>query len=171
MKNLTKKEAELKRSRTKEGKLKKIYKGQLENSKERGHEPPTYTKTEFIIKFIDCPVYLDYYYSWKISGYKSKYSPSFDRIDDYKGYSFDNIQIMTWQDNRDKYYLDKKEGRNNKISKYVIGTNIKTGDQIEFYSASEASRNGFNRSNISLCCNGKLKTHKKHTWKFKKITL
>ena len=37
-----------------------------------------------------------------------------DRLNDYKGYSFDNIQLMTWQENKDKGHRDCLNGINNK---------------------------------------------------------
>ena len=154
-------------NRTKVGKLKRIYDHQVKKSKERNHEPPTYNQKEFVDKFINCPVYLDHHYSWKVSGYEKMYAPSFDRKDDYKGYSFDNIQIMTWKENKEKHHLDRKEGRNNKVSKAVAGTNIKTGDTIEFHSAREAGRHGFDRGGIRSCCLGKQECHKGYTWKHK----
>tara|TARA_R110000824_G_scaffold160_1_gene596 strand:- start:58 stop:648 length:591 start_codon:yes stop_codon:yes gene_type:complete len=155
------------RDRTKEGKLKRIYHQQVGSSIKRGHEPPLYTQKEFVNRYLNDLDYERHYYSWVISNYSKDYSPSFDRLDDYKGYSFDNIQIMYWFENSTKYRLDTKEGRNNKTSKAVVGINIKTGKQIEFYSAHEASRNGFNQGAISNCCGGRQKTHKGYTWKYK----
>ena len=38
--------------------------------------------------------------------------PSIDRIDDYKGYSFDNMQLLTWAENNEK----GRQGRKNKES-------------------------------------------------------
>tara|TARA_R110000824_G_scaffold321983_1_gene508765 strand:+ start:252 stop:833 length:582 start_codon:yes stop_codon:yes gene_type:complete len=157
----------LNRSRTKEGKLKLIYNTQVSKSKKRGYEPPTYTKQEFIDKYINNDTYLYHYCNWVVGGYKKEYSPSFDRLDDYKGYSFDNIQIMYWFENDSKGRLDRKNGVNNKHSKAVVGTNIKTGEKIEFHSAMEAERNGFNHGNIASCCTGKVRQHKGYTWKHK----
>ena len=153
--------------RTKEGKLKSIYRNQLKHSKLRGHNPPTYTKQEFIDKYINNQRYLTLYINWVSSGYLKELSPSFDRLDDYKGYSFDNIQVITWFENNEKGYLDIKEGRNNKQSKAVIGTNIKTGETIEFYSAHQAGRCGFTNTHISSCCRGERNHHKGYIWKFK----
>lgn len=53
------------------------------------------------------------------------------------------------------------------LSKPIIGTCVKTGQQIEFPSAKEAGRQGFNQGAVSSCCNGKRKTHKGFTWQFK----
>lgn len=156
-----------KKTKTKEGKLKVIYYRQVQKSKERSHEPPNYTLKEFIDRFINNDLYLYLYCNWVVSGYNTDYSPSFDRKDDYKGYSFDNIQIMYWFENKTKGHLDCKEGRNNKKSKAVIGVNIETSETIEFYSASEAGRNDFNRRSICACCNGERNKHKGYIWEYK----
>jgi len=153
--------------RTKEGKLKRVYSNQLKSSKERGHNPPTYTKQQFIDRFINDKKYLLLHSKWVASDYDKMLSPSFDRLDDYKGYSFDNIQIITWQENDAKGRLDIIEGRNNKVSKAVIGTNIKTGNTIEFFSSKEAFRNGFNQGAVSACCLGKRNKHKGYKWSYK----
>ena len=154
-------------SKTKEGKLKAIYDSQTASSKHRRHESPTYTKKEFVDRFINDLDYIRHYYSWCISNYSKKYSPSFDRKDDYKGYSFENIQIMYWFENNEKGNLDIREGRNNKQAKGVIGTNIKTGEKIEFHSIMEAERGGFASSHVSNCCLGRVRQHKGYFWKYK----
>ena len=41
-------------------------------------------------------------------------APSIDRKDDYKPYTFDNIQLTTWQQNKAKGHEDCKNGINNK---------------------------------------------------------
>ena len=153
--------------RTKKGKLRIIYFNQVHNSISKGNEEPNYTRKEFVDKYLNDLDFERHYYSWVISSYCKKYSPSFDRVDDYKSYSFDNIQIMYWYQNKNKGHLDIKEGRNNKRSKAVIGTNIKTGYKIEFHSSMEAERNGFNHSNIVSCCKGNRNSHKGYTWEHK----
>jgi len=45
-----------------------------------------------------CPVY-GFYLEWGNSGFREK-SPSIDRIDSTKGYTKDNIQIISWKANR-----------------------------------------------------------------------
>ncbi len=52
------------------------------------------------------------------------------------------------------------------LAKPIIGTSLKTGEKIYFKSAQEASRNGFGGPKISLCCNGKKKSHKGFSWQF-----
>ena len=160
-------DASTKRNRTKKGKLKVIYSHQVQKSRERNHYPPTYTKKEFVNRYLNDLDFERHYYSWVISNYSKDYSPSFDRKDDYKGYSFDNIQIMYWFENNKKHNLERKNGVNNKASKAVVGTNIKTGEKIEFFSMSEAGRNGFNFGNISNCCIGNVKSSGGYVWVFK----
>jgi hypothetical protein len=36
--------------------------------------------------------------------------PSVDRLDDYKGYSFSNIRLVTWQDNREHQQNNRTQG-------------------------------------------------------------
>jgi len=50
------------------------------------------------------------------------------------------------------------------ISIPVRCINEKTKEQMYFKSIREAERNGFHQSNISLCLNGKQKTHKGFKW-------
>jgi hypothetical protein len=154
-------------NRTKDGKLSSIYNNQVRNSKQRGHEEPKYTKQEFVDKYINNQRYLSLYINWVGSGYLKYLAPSFDRLDDYKGYGFDNLQIITWFENESKSHSDKKNGVNNKNSKAVVGINIETGKTIEFHSMMEAKRSGFIHSHIWSCCNGKRKTHRGYKWGFK----
>lgn len=68
-----------------------------------------------------------------------------------------------------KYYDNNPEAKariSQEKSKAIIGTHIETGKEIEFSSALEAKRFGFQNSNIGQAI--KLnKPYKKHTWRFK----
>lgn len=74
-----------------------------------------------------------------------------------------NVTNLEWCDCK---YNNNYGTRNEKISKCVIGVNIKTNEIIKFYGLREAERNGFNHSNISECCNNKRKSHKGYRWYF-----
>ena len=63
-----------------------------------------------------------------------------------------------------KAYNKRRKWRD---SKPIVGVNIKNGNIIEFPSATEAGRNGYVRSNISRCANGKRSVHKGHKWFYK----
>ena len=56
---------------------------------------------------------------------------------------------------------------NGKLSKPVLQLSL-TGELIrEYPSANECGRNGFERSGVIRCCNGKQKTHKGFRWEYK----
>ena len=60
-----------------------------------------------------------------------------------------------------------KANTNGKQSKPVLQLSL-TGELIhEYPSANECGRNGFERSSVIRCCNGKQKTHKGFRWKYK----
>lgn len=40
--------------------------------------------------------------NWTLNNYNSDDVPSIDRLDDSKGYSFDNMRIVTWREDREK---------------------------------------------------------------------
>ena len=52
-------------------------------------------------------------------------------------------------------------------SKPVLQFDLEGNFIKEWSSTMECGRNGFDQSNISKCCNGKLKTHKGYIWKYK----
>ena len=59
-----------------------------------------------------------------------------------------------------------KKNRNNKLSKPVYQYDLHGNLIKEWPSSHECGRNGFDASSVSLCCNGKLKTHKGYIWSF-----
>ena len=110
----------------------------------------------------------DLYTIWKESNYDKQIKPSIDRIDDYKGYSFENIQLMTWGDNATKGRDDIRNGINNKMNIAVVKTEISTGKEIEYYSISQAARETKAlASKICLVCKGKRKTAAGYEWRYK----
>lgn len=74
--------------------------GQRDRSKKRGHQPPAYTKEELTAWLLDQPNWIQLCSDWKKSNFESDLAPSIDRLDNSKGYSFDNIQLITWKENR-----------------------------------------------------------------------
>ena len=161
------KEHFLKKTRTKEGLISKIYATQKQSSKRRNHELPSYTKKEFSEWMYKQENFNKIYEEWKYKDYKKDLVPSVDRIDDYKGYSLDNIKLVTFRENYKKSHEDRKKGINNKQSKIVLQYDLKGNFIKEWYSISEAERNGFNRGAISRCCKNFLKKHRGYIWKYK----
>ena len=78
----------------------KLYKGQKNSSVSRGHLPPAYTRDELVYWCMSQEIYHMLHYEWKESGFDSELAPSINRLDDRFGYSFNNIEIMTWAENR-----------------------------------------------------------------------
>jgi len=141
----------------------KIYNSQRRSSAKRGYNFPKYTNKELQQWCYNQDIFDELYSNWEKSWYKKDLVPSIDRINDYKSYSLDNIQLMTWQENKDKWHNDRKNWINNKHSKAVIWIHKITWETIEFYSMREAERQTWIiLSNISQCCNWD-KNHS-HAW-------
>jgi len=157
--------------KTKKGIVSKFYYQQRANSIKRGHIPPSYSiqeLREWVFKQKDFELL---YTNWVNSGYETMKKPSIDRLDDSIGYAFDNIQLITWQENKDKGHRDMREGKitnNTNPQKRVIQKKM-NGDVIaEFVSANDASRKtGITQPHISRVCNGFGKTAHGFLWEFK----
>lgn len=146
-------------ARTKKGLLKRIYSSQIASSRKRGHGNPEYTKQELIYRYEDDNDFVIVYNNWVSSGYDTFKSPSLDRKDDTIGYSFENIQVMTWGENRDKGH--------DTSCMVVVGNGVSSNDKLEFISINEAGRNGFSPSSIIRCCKGIQEEHRGYTWNWK----
>jgi len=153
--------------RTKKSLVTAMYFGQRTRSTLRGHHQPTYTKEELRDWLFSQKLFHILYDNWKRLDYQKNYIPSVDRINDYIGYTMDNIQLMTWKENRAKHDKDRKEGINNKMNK-AVRKYTKDGYFIEeYYSISEAGRaNGINISNIARCCKYKRESAGGFVWRY-----
>jgi hypothetical protein len=142
--------------RTKQGVIKTIYSTQRSSSKYRNHPLPTYSRDELKEWVFSQPIFHELYDKWVKSGYNRWEKPSCDRIDDYKGYSFDNIQLMTWGENSLKGNQDQINGVNTKMSKSVSQYSM-SGELVNtFHSQHHAGREtGIQSQNINKCCSGK----------------
>lgn len=97
------------RQATPEGLLKRIYATQLYHSRKRGHEKPQYSWQQLVERYVNDPTYIQLHKAW-IEGGKSRWNkPSLDRIDNAKGYSFDNIVLTTWQENFSRQHEDRRK--------------------------------------------------------------
>lgn len=143
------------RQKTKIGLVSKIYSSQRNNSRRRNHSVPSYSNKELSHWIFDQDLFYILYNEWVDSGYKKEKSPSVDRIDDFKGYSFDNIQLMTWGENKDKGHKDCKDGIGTcgERCKAVLQYDMKMNFISEYYSTHDALRKtGINQGNISAVC-------------------
>jgi hypothetical protein len=145
--------------RTLNGLVHKIYGQQKSNSKRRGHKPPAYTFDALYDWFLSQPNYKKLYDNWKNSGYIKDLTPSIDRLDDNKGYSFDNIQLITWQENRKKEQEKKKK----QVNQYSLdGKYLKTYNSI-----TDAAKNvNTTDDNISATCRNITQTAAGYQWRY-----
>lgn len=130
---------------TEKGVIRVIYKSQKRSSKVRGHESVAYSKAE-LSDWLYSNGFKSLYDNWIDSGKEKDLKPSVDRLDDFKGYSFDNIRLGTWLDNRRHQHKDIINGigtsgkRCKPLYKFDGGMNL-----VESYvSYNQASRdNGY----------------------------
>lgn len=71
----------------------------------------------------------------------------------------------SFKNGRETHWRGKFSG-DHATSKAVESVNLSTGAIKVWASAMDAVRAGFDSSSISRCCNGKVKTHKGHAWRF-----
>lgn len=158
----------LKYNRSLLNKIKIIYRQQFYKSKQRGHDTPSYNINQFINYCLNSKKFIKLYDNWVINDYDSLYAPSIDRLDDYKGYSFDNIQVVTWRENKYNLYKSKIKGVNNKQSTAILKFDLNGNFIKEYYSISQAARsNKIGRSNIWMCAKNKRISTGGYKWKFK----
>ena len=155
-------------SRTPSGIITAIYSSQKRNSIKRGHASPLYTRKELHKWVTTHKNFNQLYDNWVDSGYLTKLKPSIDRIDDYLGYSFDNIRLVSYQDNHRKSYEDRHNGVNTKASKTVLQF-TKDGEYVAtYYSPKNANLNtGVSDGSISRVCKGDRKTAGGFIWEYK----
>ena len=133
--------------RTIRGLIKSIISQQKVKSKKRKHLAPTYTEEELIDWWNKQPMAAVLYARWVASNYETDLKPSIDRLDDYKGYSLDNIQLVTVKENIDRYYLDAVNGINTK-SAVSVDQYAMDGTFIASHHSYKAAAKAIGQTNI-----------------------
>ncbi len=155
-------------NRSREGHLAKIYSSQKKSSKRRGHCAPSYSLKELKKWALGQFLYEKIFKEWIVSGYSRWEAPSVDRIDDYKPYTLNNIQLMKWNENFNKGMEDRKNGILNKLSLSVVQMTRDKEFIADHYSISSAQRiTSIDKCHISKCCKGKRRTAGGFCWKYK----
>lgn len=145
-----------------------IYGNQRDSSKKRNHPMPDYTFLELKDWVFSQSNFNMLYNNWVKSGYKKELKPSCDRLDNNKPYTFDNLQLITWNENKYLYYRHLELGLCKRKLKPVLQYNIKGSFIEEFYSIAQASRiNNIPHSNIIKVCKGERSTAGGYIWKYK----
>jgi len=148
-------------SKTKKQLIAQIYDNQRTCSRGRGHRPPEYNQRELSEWLFSQELFHKLYDEWKQSGFMSKLVPSVDRKHDEIHYCMNNIQLMTWDENRAKGNRDK--GTRRKIAIVQLhkdGTYIATFD-----SGKDASIElGVSKQAINAVLKGRSKTAGGFKW-------
>lgn len=160
-------------TRTKIGLISTIYVSQKKRSIIKGFDSVSYSKEELLEWLMNDWLFDLLYTNWTNCGYIKAMIPSIDRLDDNKGYSFDNIQLMTWGENNAKGRMDMRSGKlinTSKPQKAVFQFTMNKVFIREFVSICEAERQtGTYMQNISTSC--KCENFKKSAggfkWRFK----
>lgn len=154
-------------SRSKLGVVSKLFSSQKQRSKLNNWPEPTYTKQQLHSWLFLQPKFESLYNGWVSSGYLRDMSISVDRIDDYKGYSLVNIQLVTFKHNRLKGSKDIKTGKNTKLSKGVSQYTLKGNHLTNYTSIRSAMRcTGIRDTTIGKCCRGLLGHAGGYIWRY-----
>ena len=98
--------------------IRKIYKDQVKSSKRKKFPAPNYNQRWLTDWLLSKSEYKDIYSKWIESNMESGLRPSIDRINPLKPYTKDNIQLMTWGENKKKGksidLIVHKDHKNNK---------------------------------------------------------
>lgn len=138
--------------KTEKGVIRVIYKTQVHNSKIRKMNLPTYSKKE-LTEWLYNNDFKKIYDKWVLNNYDKNLKPSIDRINDFKSYTFNNIRVGTWQENKNHQYEDIKNGtgtgglRCRAVIQYDINKNF----IAKYVSFSEAKR--INNFSMERCLN------------------
>lgn len=160
-------------SKSHKGLIKRIYKHQIRNCKERQHPLPNYTEEELLAWYIADNKHLQLHQTWLDSGCDKELTPSIDRLDNNRSYTFDNIEVVTWKEN---CIRAQQQIRDNTLSNSGLLNNGHTavvqynlsGDRIaEFISLAEAQRTtGIDHRGISECCRKARTTFHGYVWRY-----
>lgn len=154
--------------RTEKGLCYRLYYDQCYSSRHRGHSEPQYSKDELYHWITSQPHFNTLYDSWVDSNYASDLRPSCDRLDNTIGYSFENIELVTWKENKLRANLDVVDCKLmlNQTEVYQYSTR---GHFISYHkSIADACRNDatLDQRNITSCCQGKIPTAYGYFWSY-----
>lgn len=121
--------------------LRETYFSQINNSRVRGLPLPNYSFEEFRSWILAQPNFKSLYKAWVNSKFDKYLKPSVDRIKEWETYTLDNIQVITWAENKAKGELDCKEGRRYSGVKPICSFDLVIEElQQQYISAHEAQR-------------------------------
>jgi len=135
----------------------KTQKGVLTNmySHMKSRHTINFSLKEFQEMFLYDNKFLKLYNEWGKNNYNKQFKPSLDRIDCKKGYLKNNVQMLTWAENRFKQSaLDGKRGRKPRVIQ-MLGNKIIKIYQSQRHAVKEL---GISQGNLSSVLNNKRQT-------------
>lgn len=149
------------------GLITRIYNGELQASKQRGHMMPSYSKQE-LADWLDLQDLNSLFNTWVKSGYNKNLSPSVDRIDSTQGYTLKNIRLVTWKENNDAAYEERKSCKRVTQQCRQVEQLTLIGQSIKIYlsQAHAARETGFCRTNINHVCQGYREVAHGFLWRY-----
>ena len=148
------------RQRTLKGLLYKIFQNQKQTSKAMGRHLPTYTLEE-LSEWAMQRGFEAMWQQWVSSGFDKWECPSFDRLDNTKGYSLDNLQLVKWVKNLENQKTDNKSEKTLHPHSRGIEAWSKAGEFIKAFASEQAAlrwldkdlkpNNASNLKNVADC--------------------
>ena len=143
--------------KTKKGFIEYLFYNQVARSRRRGHPAPTYTRKELEQWMLSSDKFHSTWDEWISSGYDRALTPSVDRIDPNKPYSFDNICIVTLHENELHNGRDQMAGITKQRSVEVVQFTLDGKVVGIYHSQREAMRKtGIQQANIAHCIAGRI---------------
>lgn len=133
----------------------------MERSRLKGFPSPDYSLDWLHETFLNDIKFRRLYDEWVRSGFDKWKKPTIDRINRLKSYTKDNIQLLSWEDNRAKENNERRS-RKGRVIQYKDGVEI-----ARYVSQRQLIRQtGFSQGLVSAVLNGKKKHYKGYTFKY-----
>lgn len=142
-------------------------------SKRRGDKYPTFSKAALTSWLIENGLF-ELWAAYVHRDYDKDYKPSIDRVDDYKGYYFNNMQLIMWKENRLKGVNGEKHHKacHNRQNRRKVYEYDKELNLVAVHDSVNncAETMGVHPVSISRALTGRRKTIKKHILKYFALT-
>lgn len=157
----TKREILKKYRRSPKGVLTNMYNNQKVRNIKKGFGEIGYSLEWFHREFLENNKFIRLFNEWVESNYSKAKKPTIDRINNKKGYTKDNIHLLTWADNRFKQSMERRS-RKGRVYQMLNGKVINIWkSQREAY-----IKLNLQQSMLSLALTGKCKTAYGYEWKY-----